>query len=368
MSSSKKLICLSWCDADDVVNYGQILQGCAMMYNLRKYYKGTICYISFNLRGIRGITKYYINHYNIWNGHFFSYLKTKKVINDFIKLYNIEFHQVTRKKEIETLAMDSYIAICGSDQIWHPMNYQKEFFLNFQNDNIIRCSYAASLPKKQIEEQYQKEFEYISNDLKKFNYISIREKLSVDFIKKLSGKNVISVLDPTFLVPKRIWENIIEDMHIDEKFIFVYIPNGMDSQMDIYIRKLQEKTGISNLRIMMTRGENKFKKEKTMKFVSIGEFLYLIKNASYVVTSSFHAVVFSVIFHKNFFCYDVPNPIRGEDLRMSSILEILNCTSRLLNNENDILNSVDIDYEKIDQILEIEISNSNEYLEKILSL
>ena len=84
MKNEEEILCLSWCDADDVMNYGQILQGCAMMYILRQLTDGVIRYVSFFPRGLKRKVKYLLKHYNPFSGHLFAYLRSKRIIDSFI--------------------------------------------------------------------------------------------------------------------------------------------------------------------------------------------------------------------------------------------------------------------------------------------
>lgn len=327
------LLCLSWLDADNVMNYGQILQGCAMMNILRQITQGKIVYLSYFSRGPKRIVKYYLDHYNLSTGHLFSYLKTRKTIKSFIRNNRICFSQVHNESQINKKTKNIELMICGSDQIWHPQNYDKIYFLDFGDDSIIRTSYAVSLPKTQIEKQFIGVYHQISYSLRRMNAISVREKGSVPFIETLSGKKVYDVLDPTYLVDREIWYNSIEYIKILDDYIFVYIPNGMDNKMSEFVDKIKKRYCILNVLVLITRGDSCFLDATRLKYVSVGQFLYLIKNARCVVTSSFHAVVFSTIFHSDFFCYDVPNPNRGEDIRLIDILSKLGLQERLVNSD-----------------------------------
>ena len=107
----KNVICLSWCDADDVVNYGQILQALAMMELLRQETMGEIKYLSYSARGIRSRLKYFYDHVNNKNGHFTAYKKTRKTIKTVVKKNKVEFHQIQGKRIKNSLTSDIDILI-----------------------------------------------------------------------------------------------------------------------------------------------------------------------------------------------------------------------------------------------------------------
>lgn len=362
MKKKNNILCLSWCDADDVVNYGQILQALAMMRILRDRTDGRVKYISFYPRGVKGIIRYYLHHMDFRNGHLQSYLRTRKTIKKIVKENKIDFFQILGKKVSERFAADVNFMICGSDQIWHPQNYRKEFFLGFGKTDTKRIAFSASLPKTKVEPQFALEFETISKDLKNFDHIAVREEGSAEFISELSGKYVDSVMDPTFLVPKSYWENIIETMDIKESFVFVYIPNGMDEKLVDFVNDIKEQLGVEKVLVVVTRGNNYF--VDSLKFVSVGQFLYLIKNARCVITTSFHAVVFSIIFHTDFYCYDVPNEHRGEDIRLSDILSKFSMENRLITDKSCIYTH--INFKNSVEIIEKNSRKSLDFLDGAL--
>lgn len=360
---NKNILCLSWCDADEVMNYGQILQGCAMMYLLRENTLGRVCYISYLPRNIKSIIKYYYKHYNIFSGHCYAYLKTKKMIRKFISQNSISFHQVMSKEIPSNLYKDIEIMYCGSDQIWHPQNYNKNYFLDFGEDNVKRVSYASSLPKTKVESQFEEQFRNISEKIKKLDKISVREKRSEKFLSFLANREVANVLDPTYLVPHKVWNACIEYIAVPREYIFVYIPNEMDLDIVKMVEGFKDVLSIQNIVVMITRGENLFVGTLNLKFVSAGQFLYLIKNAKCVITSSFHAVVFSTIFHTEFYCYDVPNFKRGEDIRLVDLLEKIGLEERLLDsNSGKCEIRTKIDYQKIEKKINELKTESEEFL------
>lgn len=343
MKANKSIVCIGWCDADNVMNYGQILQALAMMKLLRECTSGDIKYISYFPRGFRGKIKYILEHVNIRNGHLRSYIRTKRSISKNIKNNGIEFYQIQSNIIPNKITDNADILVCGSDQLWHPQNYNNNFFLGFGSSTSKRIAFAVSLPKTHIEEQFKTQYANMKYYLNLFDFIAVREQSSVQFVSELSGKDVISVMDPTFLIDIKFWNTLIEKMQIKGDYIFVYIPNGMNEQMSDIILSIKNTLKIDKVFAMITRGENLVKDATILNFISVGEFLYLIKYAKCVITTSFHAVVFSSIFHTNFYTYDVKNVMRGEDIRLKDILETLDLEDRNICTEETI-HYQDIDF------------------------
>lgn len=357
----KNILCVGWCDVDNVINYGQILQACAMMEILRNCSDGNIKYVSFLPKGKRELIKYYTNHINICNGHFIATIRTNRTIIQFVKRNRVVFEKNFSGKIKQNEIEDFDVFVCGSDQIWHPQNYNKVYFLEFGGCKH-RISYAASLPKSCIEPQFEGVYKKISENLRKFNHISVREEGSVEFIQELSGKDVCSVLDPTYLISKDIWLSHTEVISLPNEYIFVYVPNEMNEELVRIVDQVKKNTKINNVVVILTRGENLFKGTLNLRFVSLGQFLYIIDKASVVVTTSFHAVVFSSIFHTEFWAYDVPNRARGEDIRLKDLLHLLELEERLIASSGNVKALKTIDYNEVEDIISARRKVSTDFL------
>ena len=356
----KKILCLSWCDADNVMNYGQILQALSMMKVLRNYTDEKIEYISYFPRNCKSLIRYYFDHMNINNGHLQAYVRTRRIVKKYTTEFNVNLMQIRKYTQLKK-CKNVDIMVCGSDQIWHPCNFDKAFFLDFGCENTKRIAFSVSLPKKSIEQNFIKQYEEMSESLAKVDSIAVREHSSIDLVSKLSNKSIVSVMDPTFLVEKSFWCNLVKPIEIPDKYIFVYIPNGMNSEMVDFVEQIKIELKIPNVLVMLTRGNNLFINSINLGFVDLGQFLYLIKKASLVITSSFHAVVFSSIFHTNFYAYEVKNTTRGEDCRITDILDTLGLEERnIKQNEVDLVRT--IDFQAVDERIRIKKNESLAYL------
>lgn len=360
----KKVMILSWCNADNVMNYGQILQAMAMIQLVRARYTGEIDYISYHPRTIKSKIRCTAERHNPFNGHLIPYYKTKKMLDAFSKENGVRLFQISDIRKLERLSHQYDLMICGSDQIWHPRNYFPGYFLDFGSDRILRKSYAASIPKSTEEDQFAASYSQMRKSLSRFDFISVRESSSQHLVEELSGKKVDVVLDPTLLVSKEQWMRVTEYIQTPEDYIFVYIPNGMDSAIESQIDKIADSMGVRNVIILMTRGTNAFKKYKVMKFVTVGQFLYLIQNARYIFTSSFHAAVFSIIMEKGFSCHAVYDPNQGEDTRLIDLLKPLGLEDRI---ENGNCYKEPIDYSQVGALLAEERKQSEKILDSVVA-
>ena len=251
--------------------------------------------------------------------------------------------------------------ITGSDQVWNP-SFKKDignsYLLDFVTGDSVKISYAASIAEE-INDNFIEDYKKYINQ---FDYISIREKSSLKIINSITNKNIEVTLDPTLLLSKEQWNTISELPNIDEKYILVY-----DLQYNIELikiaNKLSEETGYK----IICFSKTKYFKNTIESFYYKGpsQFLGYCKKAELILTNSFHGTVFSVIYGKPF--YTIPHTTRGS--RMIDLLETLNLEDRLVYKAND-LEEINyyIDYEKVNNILEIKKQESIDFLTTALNI
>lgn len=246
--------------------------------------------------------------------------------------------------------------ISGSDQVWNCKHGMvPEFFLSFVSGNNVRISYAASIGLSNIPEEYKVDF---INAVDKFSYISCREKTSAEIVQNLIGRQVEFVLDPVFLLSSREWEGIMKKPKI-KNYIFVY---GFDisEKMKTYILELKRITGLPIVSVFNISG---LKVDKIL-YQNIGpvEFLGYIYGASYVVSSSFHCVAFSLIFEKRLLVFH--HKITG--VRTRDLLELVSYPKLVsLEQLNEWVKS-DFCYDSVREKLAIYISSSKTYIKEAL--
>lgn len=269
----------------------------------------------------------------------------------FIRTTEEEFHESEEIRKI----VDRYDAvICGSDQIWNTYATKQvvpAFFLDFAKDSDkLRVAYAPSLGRATIESQNIDDFEYY---LRNIDRISVREKSSVLVVKQLTDKEVMQVLDPVLLLETNDYDEIITPVDIDGKYIFYY---ALEKNRTIteYVAKLAENSGFTV--VYFSKWKLPFKKGFNIFTCDPGQYLYLLKNAEYVVTNSFHGTAFSVLFQKQFVTFTTQHSYP----RMVDLLKIIGLEDRIQKGKLDI-NSI-IDYEYVQEQLIKEKEKSIAYL------
>lgn len=328
-------------------NYGGILQAYALQTILERM--GHEVYVISKTRrkivkpiiwkrplvyGKRVIKKIFIDNNTI----IFKEKKSKleypiinQYMNEFIEKYIHSFY-IERLSDIKATDFDAIVV--GSDQIWRPAYFQhmwsKELadaFLGFSKGwNITRIAYAASFGEDNWLFPLAHTSHY-SQLIQAFDGVSVRETSGILLSSQFLGVEVKQVLDPTMLLKKEDYENLIKAVNptLNEGNLLCYI-----------LDPTPEKTGLID-RVSRERGLKVFHvKAKdaccTMNIEerihpSVETWLSGFCNAEFVITDSFHACVFSILFEKPFIA--IGNVSRGLS-RFTSLLEQFNLKTHLL--------------------------------------
>lgn len=255
------------------------------------------------------------------------------------------------------------ILICGSDQIWNPKltgKIDNVYFLNVPSD-AKKISYAASLGSNKLNDNVEEYFKLING----IQSISVREIDGCKKVEKLIKRNVKNVLDPTLLLSVEKWNKYIgNNLKINDKFIFVYSPNNLKEYKEV-VNYISEKMsmGIINFTKKNIGFNNVI---KNMYCSDPSDFLECIMKSEYVVVTSFHAVVFSILFHKKFW---VISP-KDNNSRVNTLLSLLGIENRSFESMEE-LKKIDleenIDYKVVDEKLEQLRKESLQWLLKEIS-
>lgn len=285
---------------------------------------------------------------------------------------NIKRRFIQSIREIQSSDYDCIVV--GSDQIWRRSYYDakykdimfstdpKDGFLRFtKNWDIRRIAYATSFGVDDWDFS-QKETQAIASLLKSFNGVSIREKSGVDNCKKFLNHNAEHVLDPTFLLEKEDYLKLVENSDSKNKSfgkdkLFCYILDFNDSKRRI-IERIATKMNLSPL--FMTGDLIKDQVQPPVE-----EWILAFKESNFIVTDSFHACVFSIIFNKPFIA--IGNKTRGMS-RFNSLLSVFKLNNRLIEETCEEYPSLNIDnWDRINETLKIWKEKSNDFLRKSLN-
>ena len=264
-------------------------------------------------------------------------------------------------KEVQANPPQADVYIVGSDQVWNP-EITKEFatlnFLNFGNENVKRISYASSFGTDKWNFPNLKE--EVKNLLNRFNHVTCREDSGVRILEEEFGVIADHVIDPTLLLEN--YSDLIGQT--TERNTLVYYPLTTDPELEAYSLKLAKELKLKPI-------NNKFC-TTVLSFaewdrVSIAEWVKNIAEAKFVVTRSFHGMVFSIL-HKRQFA--VLAGKHGRSTRLTSLLRILGIEDRFFNSIEEMNNAKpwtkEIDYSIVDpKLIEIRKQSKNTLIKGI---
>lgn len=288
------------------------LYGCSQITKTKIIIKS--CLKAFKYQNLHILLHPYESHY------FIQGASMQKFVNRYIKPQTSYFYSWDILEKELRGRFDALIV--GSDQVWRSIYVPgiEKYFLGFAKDwTVRRIAYAASFGTTEPEYTAE-EIDGCGKLLRLFDSVSVREQGALSVFNKFgwNADNVKVVLDPTLLLDKIDYENIIKVKQQDCSYLFAYV---LDKTFDkaTAIHEVCESQGLEQKTVADIQDAN-------VSLPSVEEWLSLIKNAHYVVTDSFHGMVFSIIFHIPFVV--VANKKRGTD-RFESLLSALKLNDRL---------------------------------------
>lgn len=325
---------------DHTTNYGSCFQAYALQTAIEKIcIDGENCL--YSLIPIKSFKDYPVHSYikKVLITPWMRYHRSK-----FIPFENkyMKYVSCSRMNDLPLLNEQADAFVCGSDVIWNPdfNSGLGAFFLDFATK--YKFSYAASFGKAELNKE---ELAFVKDKIASFDAVSVREKTSMAIAKKCSEKDIRVVTDPVMLLTVDEWSNVMEPLP-DNNIIFVYTTH-LNKTINGFIKKLETQTG---LRVMLaTCGPKQALKQGMLSVQTPGEWLALIKNAKYIITNSFHATVFSSMFHKKFFTVVAGDKAKGINMRMNDFLNTMGLGNRIFSSVPDVIDTSEIDYRIVDE-------------------
>ena len=273
----------------------------------------------------------------------------------------MKFAGVNRLCDLSSLNQDADAFVCGSDVIWNPKTnfLLKAFFLDFAT--CYKFSYAASFGTAEISDDYVKS---VKDSISSLDSISCREPSGCSIISQM-GESARVVVDPILLLDNREWNGIIDKEHRNDKYIFVYVTHYTD-EVAKFVANLKNTTGLRVTTTAWNTSPRVLLKHGILQVKTPKKWLQLLRDAEYVVTNSFHATAFSVLFHKKFFTVVSGEKDKGINIRMDDFLRTIGLGGRIYNTVPETLDLSEIDYTDADRIIEKMRADSMDYLKRNL--
>ena len=361
-------------------NYGAVLQAYALNKIINKL--GVECKVIDYFSS--GFKKYYsLSEYGSfrlkpsrklkwWISNNLLFLRVAKRNNNFsnfltknINLTDTQFNTYNDLMDCE----DFDIYISGSDQVWNSniCGFDRAYYLSFC-ENKKRFSYAASFGMDQIPNETVSKYKELLANWGKY---SVREQSGIKIIKDLVGEKAVCCCDPTILLSTQDWMTIGKQQKA-KKFILLYFVNESKYLFE-YARQLSVEKNIAVVCLHSNMHPKYFTHylSREFGFVSVPtasptDFIQYFRDATYVLTNSFHGTVFSVIFHKKFLCQHILDDGKYNN-RIFDFLEDIGLSNRFLKESSFETIEESINWKEVDISLEIIRKTGMDYLASIIS-
>lgn len=282
-------------------------------------------------------------------------LPRKKAFDRFTAKYLELTKRYTSNEALKQEPPEADVYFAGSDQIWNPLfpnGKDPAFYLDFVQQGI-RASYAASFA---VDEFPQALHNVTAQYLGKLHHIAVRERSGLSVLKSMGVQNATTVLDPVFLLERAQWEATVEKPeHCEKPYLLVY-----DCEKSAVICKLAE-------RIAAERGLHIYSvfklpyAERCFPLCGPETFLGLVQGAAFVLSNSFHATAFSVIFEREFAVVERTEKI---NTRMRDFTALLGLSDHMITETASV--PLNTDWTQVERRLAAEILQSKAYIDEVL--
>ena len=195
--------------------------------------------------------------------------------------------------------------VVGSDQLWLPGNIAADYYtLNFVPESVNTVACATSFGQSTLPRDSAKK---ASHFLRRIRHLSVREESGQKLVKELTGRNVPVVCDPVLLFSADTWKEVEKEIFSEHTrhgpYIFCYFL-GHNTKHRAFAKHLRAETGYRIVTLPhldeYVRSDEEYADEK-FYCAGPGQFIRLIRCASYVCTDSFHCSAFALLYERPLF-------------------------------------------------------------------
>ena len=247
--------------------------------------------------------------------------------------------------------------LCGSDTIFcvNEFGFDDGYYANYPSMKGNSVAFAASFgDAKFTEEQYP----LLNQRLSNFRYIALREEGMVPYVKSHTNVPVTQVIDPTLLLPPESYAPITAEPQEEGKYLLMYA-RRYNPAMEAYAEEMAAKNGWKIVEISL-RAENA-KRHRMFYEAGVEQFLSLVKHAAFLVTNSYHGMIFAVQ-HNTPFCVFSREQCDTKIAQLLNIMQIGDC----LKTENDGLLPPPVDFAAVHERIAAERERSLGIMEEAL--
>lgn len=352
------------------INYGANLQSIALQHALGKN-NFIVEYINYKVDvpvvGLKRILSLAYRFIRFFLGYNKRNLKTI----EFRRKYLSQTKIVKNYKELSDIETSFDILMSGSDQIWNPRYFwtSEGYYLLSFSQNCNKVSYGSSFGIKSLPKNL---FDVYKTELSKFKKLSVREIYGTKILNQM-GLNSTLVIDPTFLLTQKEWLEYFDPVpQYNYKYICCYVMPGA-SDLNRYIYTLAEnlcKSSHEKYKIIVI-GEKEYyglfsRNRLHINTAGPQDFLNILYNADYILTSSFHGTCFSIIFRKSF--YSILDPQNQFNIRIEDLLSSVKLNERIIYSKSNLSSLEPLNYTNVEQLIHERISLSYKFIKEIATL
>lgn len=250
------------------------------------------------------------------------------------------------------------IFVVGSDQVWNLSVMQSPleeefYFLKMCPDSVRRVAYAASWSMESISDDAAGRLKPL---LERFSAISVREKSGVDILGRMALE-AQWMPDPTMLLDSKEWAEKLGIRITPKNRMFAY-QLQWDSEYDCI--GLAKRLGRAmNMKVSAPYPSGN-------AFLCPKDWVGTLASSRFVVTNSFHGVVFSILFHVPFAVSLIKGRFSGMNERVATLLDRLGLAERIIKAEEDVVTLLasSINWREVDDRLSVWRSDALEFLKK----
>lgn len=282
----------------------------------------------------------------------------------FDRFYHDRFDRTSQKYtaqnfgEITKENLDGFV--CGSDTIFCIDEFKgcdDGYYANYPVMRDHSVSYAASFGDSHFDEE---SYAVLNERLKNFKAFGLRENQMLPYVREHVNVPVERTIDPTLLLASDDYDKLATEQEYEFPYLLLYT-RRYDPRMEAYAERLAKEMGLKIMEISL-RATNAEKGHIMRYDAGVEEFLSIVKHSAFVVTNSFHGLIFAVQYRRPMVVFTREQA----DSKINEVLDLMNLKDSQLTTGDE--KYKDIDYDDVHKRIAIAREKSLVFLKKELEL
>ena len=367
-----KIAVMTWFHYD---NYGTVLQAAALSRVLKgyghqvdiiDYFPGDRCLVLPEKKWSRRLFRQWVDSRSASRDPVITTQVSGERFDAFRAAELTMTHYCGTMTDLEALNDEYDAFVCGSDRIWLAMNFDPHFYLDFVRDPKRMIAFAPSILDTGWIDPYI--LEKMKQLISRFEHLSVREEGGRRYLAEAFGEKTKELADPTLLVDAQDWGSMVQlPGQEQDQYLLVCFQGENRSYFDA-AEKLASRLGLT-VRIIPIHASDLKRSGVVEGEIGPVDYISEIRNADYICTDSYHGIVLSLVFQKQFCCFE-RYTARDElpmNARVSHILNSVGLKERLYDNDAPLERYLTpIDYIPVNYKLDALRIKSREFLKNAL--